>query len=53
MSEDIERGALYRELKRLGIETSELDKLSNNSLHQLVEAIKAAYAQYDKSKRIN
>lgn len=53
MSEDAERGALYRELKRLGIETSELDQLSNNSLKQLVEAIKSAYAEYDKGKRVN
>ncbi|MGI0005909.1 MAG: hypothetical protein ACREAO_10605 [Nitrososphaera sp.] len=53
MSEDAERGTLYRELKRLGIETSELDQLSNSSLKQLVEAIKAAYAEYDKSKRVN
>ena len=48
-----ERRALYRELLKHGIETSELDQLSNSSLKQLVEAIKAAYAEYDKSKRVN
>ena len=49
MSADSERGALYRELKKFGIETHELDKLSANSLKQLIGAIKAAYAEYEKS----
>lgn len=48
-----ERRALYRELLKHGIETQELDQLSNSSLKQLVAAIKAAYAEYDKSRNVN
>jgi hypothetical protein len=48
-----ERRALYRELLKHGIETKELDQLSNSSLKQLVTAIKAAYAEYDKNKHVN
>ena len=51
MSVDSERGALYRELKKFGIETDELDKLPASSLKQLIGAIKAAYAEYEKSEQ--
>ena len=49
LSGNSERGALYRELKKFGIETQELGKLSESALRQVISAIKDAYDGYGKS----